>query len=272
MSKLEKIQDAVKLQKSEYANKWSVDAQNYRKNEDYAWMSSFIHDYRNVIEIGTGDGSSTLSLLEDGHIVVGIDENLECLRKAYDTVKSAGYPVKLIHRGNLKTTMTGYKMEYKRLKQNIPDSGALLIEGDIINDPFLVEWLEQNAFDAIVCWLIGSHAVRSLNDAVMARDARQYRFHVQNRVYEIADKILREKGILHIVDRIKSPNEEEKKSILESHKDQASVTSLNVLTLDIREQPEFELGKESMELGSAIKTDPEEKVTIALTSVVSLKP
>ncbi|MGU3473113.1 class I SAM-dependent methyltransferase [Paenibacillus sp. D51F] len=273
MSKLEKIRDAVNLQKSEYANTWSSDAQNYRKNNDYAWMGSFIEGCRTVVEIGTGDGSSTLSLLETGHVVIGIDENLECLKKTYDTLKKAGRSVKLLHRGNLKTTMTGYKMEYKRLKSEIPESGALLIEGDIINDPFLEEWLEQNKpFDAMVCWLIGSHGVRALNDAVKAETPGTYRSHVQNKVYEVADIVLREKGILHIVDRIKKPSNEEEQMILDSHEEQASVTSLKVSNLDIREQPHFELGKESMKLGSALASgSTSEKVDLVLASILSVK-
>lgn len=93
---------ALALQRIQYADKWSIDAAKYESGEDYAWMANMISDYKTVIEFGTGDGSSTLSLVERGHVVIGIDENIECLKKAYDKLKLAGHFVKLLHREDFK--------------------------------------------------------------------------------------------------------------------------------------------------------------------------
>ncbi|EKO3961192.1 hypothetical protein F2K62_002443 [Vibrio fluvialis] len=64
-----------------------------------------------------------------------------------------------------------------------------------------------------------------------------YRIFVQNEVYEIADKILRSNGILHIVDRGQElTSEDDKNDLIESHRDQASVTNLVVQeTVESRE-------------------------------------
>ena len=76
--------------------------------------------------------------------------------------------------------------------------GALLMDGDIQNNSKLLSWLRENGpFDAVTCWLIGTHHARTYNevfDAINVSDVLEYRLSVQNRVYELADQILRAGG------------------------------------------------------------------------------
>ena len=62
---------------------------------------------------------------------------------------------------------------------------------------------------------------------------KNYRFYIQNRIYELADEILNKNGVLHIVDRGETPyNQEIQDIVRKSHIEQASVTTLNVLPID----------------------------------------
>jgi len=153
----------------------------------------------------------------------------------------------------------------------------MILEADVLNDPRLVEWLrEVGPFDGVACWLVGSHGLRSLymnEDGTTVRKPTLYRLQVQNRVYELADSILRPGGILHVVDRGTMPSDEEKKrSLLESHREQASPTSLVVESADWRPVESFDTpGGVKMEPGEVSRKDPPERVEWAFESVISRK-
>ncbi len=116
-----------------------------------------------------------------------------------------------------------------------------------MSDKFLEEWLSSVEIDRILCWLIGSHGARMFNKVVNEKGINtpgEYRIIVQNEVYELADRVLKKDGLLHIVDRVKYPETDlERKYFRESHEDQASVTSLiigdiefkNILMMSIME-------------------------------------
>jgi hypothetical protein len=97
---------------------------------------------------------------------------------------------------------------------------------------------------------------------------------VQNKVYEVSDDLLRSGGLLNVIDRAEYPSTSIlKDGLLDSHRDQASVTSLNVEDLEFIEYSE-------PETHGAIKmvlTIPEEykgsgMEKFALTSISSRKP
>ncbi|HEY8889891.1 MAG TPA: class I SAM-dependent methyltransferase [Clostridium sp.] len=230
----------IEQERKKYAKDWCVDAKKFTEDKDYEWMESIIKSYKMVIEIGCGDGSSTLTLCNAGHNIVSIDENIECLKLTKNKLELAGYSVSLIKRESLLIlNPKKYKINYSRIDSDINEKSVLLIQGDIIEDRNLLQWLKDNRpYDAIVCWLIGTHGYRIFNDIISDRRIKtpgDYRLTVQNRVYEIADELLRSNGVLQIVDRGETPDKASiKEDFIESHKDQASVTSLIVNSLAYR--------------------------------------
>lgn len=241
-------------------------------------VGNFIKNYKLVIEIGCGDGSSTLELCNEGHNVISIDENIECLKLTKDKLEHNGYNVSLIKREHLLALHEKrYKINYSKINHKINENSVLLIEGDILEDRNLLQWLKDNKpYDAIVCWLIGTHGYRIFNDIISERNLStpgDYRLVVQNRIYEVADELLRCQGILHVVDRGETPDKDSiKEDYIESHKEQASVTSLTVSSLEYREYDNnIDNGtKMNMSIGSdVVFTD---KITnMAFISVISIK-
>lgn len=247
------IKNFVKAGRERYANEWSNgDSSQFENDGHYRWMSSFIDGYKFTFEVGTGDGRGTLQLAKNGHKIVSIDENIECLNLAEDRLKNSGFNVFRLSRESISISQNKndlYSIIYQEIKNIEKDFDVLLIESDLLNDPELIKWLElQKPFDSVVCWLIGTHYSRGNNEVIdhlQMPTPFHYRIHVQNRVYEIADSILRTQGVLHIVDRGQPLTSDEiRKDLQASHEDQASVTSLVVNAIESRKysEPENENG------------------------------
>ena len=100
---------------------------------------------------------------------------------------------------------------------------------------------------------------------------------MQNKVYDLADEILKSGGILHVVDRGRDPTPEneasKKKSLwLDGHTDQASTTSLKV-DQDIKFRsytPPADSGLKMKALNTSMFADDPNKA--AFWSAVSTKP
>ncbi|WP_144524336.1 hypothetical protein [Bacillus thuringiensis] len=274
---LQELNNFVDMKRSEYADKWSQSANAHKLNNDYEWMTSFIKGYDRILEIGTGDGSSTLSLVKNGHTVIGIDENIECLKMTFNKLKEHNVDVFLLEREEIKLSdKSKYKVKYSKVHADLSGCHVILMEGDILNDPHFFSWLAtQEKLDAIVCWLIGSHGARRMNEVVQSEMPGMYRLETQNRVYEIADDFLRPGGILNIVDRVQTPKaESDKQSFFESHQDQASVTTLNVETINFKQIDFKKVTKKGIEMGLSLGPEAQipEQIDMSLISISALKP
>jgi len=73
-----------------YADKWNASSCQFDKQNDYKWMTEFIREYHVVLEIGCGTGYSTLALAKDGHHVISIEKDKECLSHAKELIKNNG--------------------------------------------------------------------------------------------------------------------------------------------------------------------------------------
>ena len=62
-----------------YANQWDVSAQFFYEKGYYSWMAQRINKFQTVVEVGCGTGYSTLALVENGHKVIAIDKNRDCI-------------------------------------------------------------------------------------------------------------------------------------------------------------------------------------------------
>jgi hypothetical protein len=266
----EQLLQLLSDKRREYAESWAKTAAHGDANGSYEWMASFLDGYRKVLEIGVGDGVSTLRLLEKGHSVVGIDSNIQCLERAQNRL---GQPenARLIRRERWDTSESGLVVRYSSIAESLDGDNVIFVEGDIVNDPELERWLASLApFDAVACWLIGTNAVDLVRHG---GQANVYRCKVQNRVYELAESLLRSQGIVHIVDRAELPTEETQDRIisttLEAHRDQASVTSLVVDSSAVAhrpwDDPEDGIGMIRSGIGST-------ESGLALVSTIARKP
>lgn len=263
--------------RSKYTEDWQRTAAHSDANGDYLWMSEFVKGHALVLEIGVGDGTSTLRLLEKNHRVVAIDSNDKCLLAARERL-SEHHDVRLIEREDWNQDGGQLNVQYAPIKESLPEDTTLLVNGDVTNDPELQAWLRSvGPFDAIVCWLIGTNMVdlsRHREDGDTQPEPERYRCKVQNRVYELGDQVLRPGGIVHVVDRFESPSEASRdkllEEILETHLEQVSVTNLVVdeASLEVRPWHSPEDGI-TMKRSSGLA---ETATDLLLVSIVSRKP
>lgn len=223
-----------------YVSEWAVNAESMECDGHYQWMAAQVADFPTILEVGTGDGRSTLALLRAGHSVTSVEENPFCLEATELRLREAGMPYAIVRRAQIAIPAAHlpYSVRYSPLSLPQPSAGAaLLIESDIANDRELEQWLQSGEkFDAMVCWLLGTHGAQQRNAFYVKEQiatASDYRLLIQNIIYERAEKVLRPGGILHLVDRglVAKGGPQREADLLESrlcHQDQASVTDLTV--------------------------------------------
>lgn len=223
--------------RSRYAQEWGRgNARHFHAHGYYAWMAGFLDGYSPILEIGTGNGNGTQALLAAGHVVVGIDENPECLKLAQANLAASGFPVTYEKREQIQPADQGYVIHYRAPQSPFPDKGALLLEGDILNDPALFDWVEKNkSLNAVACWLIGTYYERTYNTAVTGlaiTNPETYRMTLHKTLCLRAERLLPAGGILHFVDRGDMPLSEAAQQHLHSYYvSQGSGTSLSLISL-----------------------------------------
>ena len=238
-----KVLRNLHINRKKYIKEWGITSTFFQDEEYYQWMASKVTGFHYILEVGCGVGWSTLALLQAGHKVVSIDENPVCLSETRKLLEEQGFSVVCVERGEISPKgENNYSIKYKNIKtQGDPD--ALLIEGDALGDNGLKRWLESiERFDAVICWLLGTHNSRGNNTSIdlnIVSNASTHRLFVQNKVYELADRILKKDGILNVIDRTQYPDTQELvDDFKRSHKEQASVTSLDVFEIDFQEYKE----------------------------------
>lgn len=237
-SPVDPMVDRLTKARAQYAREWGGgNAQQFATQGHYHWMAGFLNGHRRVLEIGTGSGSGTLALLAAGHTVVSIDENPECLKLARQKLEAAGHAVACENREIIEADQRGYRVRYRKPASSFPAGGALLLEGDLLNDPALLEWIGAHSqFDAIACWLIGTYYERTYNAAISGlaiANPGDYRIRVHRALSEIADRILPHGGVFQIVDRGAPPTSE---IAIQQHRNYhaylSAGTSLTVISMD----------------------------------------
>lgn len=136
------------IEKEKYAFEWDNSAKFFYDNNRYKHLAEQIKKYNTVLEIGCGTGQSTLALLEAGHSVIAIDQNLYCIDKAKNLIKSSGYSI----------------------TENIDDISSqtvCFVECDITDKNFEQDILPRILPDIVICWNVGSYWDKAkINDAV----------------------------------------------------------------------------------------------------------
>ena len=275
------LQELEKLQRG-YAEKWAVSASAHQQGGDYEWLAADLEEFRSVLEIGCGAGHSTLTLLAMGHTVTAVEENPHCIELARERLEQAGYRVQVVLRGTPKALGPAHHFTYDTAYSDIgavENVDCVLIEGDALEDAKLSAWLSKHEqFDAVVCWMVGTHQYRGHSAVVAAREISenwQYRIFVQNQVYDLAEIVLRPGGILSVADRLETPSTEfVRNGIMQNHREQASTTSLQVRGLRHRPYTVHTV-KGGVQMVLTPPTDgssPDRQVTQSLCAITSVKP
>lgn len=243
-----KPSDRLAIEHDAYAKKWMANSSCFESQGCYTWMATkaTMHSPTTLLDIGCGDGRGMKAILQANSNsefrIIGIDENLSCLREAEKTLKNAGFTVELLNRTTVHTAGRDHQFVYLPIAPKTT-SQVILLQSDLLSDQLLSDYLLSiGKIDAITVWLVGTHLERGncKNIQHLSIDSSgHYRLRVQNKAYELADTVLKSGGILHIVDRGEVPASDHlKQDFLNAHKDQASVTSLNVLGLEFVEYDE----------------------------------
>lgn len=238
----------LKTEHDAYVKKWTANSSCFESQGCYAWMATKVkmNTPATLLDIGCGDGRGLKAILQANSNsefrVIGIDENLSCLHETEKTLREAGFTVELLDRTTLHTIGEVHQFTYLPIAPKTK-SQVTLLQSDLLSDEFLSDYLlSLGKIDAITVWLVGTHLERGNCKNIQhlsIGSSGQYRLRVQNKAYELADAVLKAGGVLHIVDRGEVPTTDHlKQDFLNAHKDQASVTSLNVLGLEFMEYEE----------------------------------
>jgi SAM-dependent methyltransferase len=265
-----------------YLRNWSQNAANLDRQGAYDWMAGRLAPYspKRILDVGSGDGRGIEALWRrfQCNFLISIDENRECLSAAASRLKNVGACPEIVHRLDVEMRSDKhYFLETQTGKLPL-NTGIFLVESDLLVDPELESYLAKvPPFDAVTVWLVGTHLMRQhcLNLAPLEiRASGEYRLRVQNKVYELADKVLKPGGVLQVVDRGEEPSSESvQRSTLEGHREQASVTSLEVGHLDFMPYSEVEAGRRVHMVETREKPVENRSVSqLAIVSVIATKP
>lgn len=271
------LSEALQQERESYHAHWKINAAKFLSDGHYEWMAQFLDGFSRVLEIGTGDGTSTLVLANKGHTVVGVEENPVSLEEAERNLRAQGIKVEAVRRGRIKTYRGRYQVEYRFPKGIQPLDGILLLEGDVLTDTKLTNWLIDAApFDAITLWCMGTHGARRWQadlDKFQFETSAEYRGVVQRHAYLLAEKLLRPGGVLQTVNRGEVPRTEHlRDDFLATHRRLARETSVRVESLEYRiyEEPTTQKGVE-MIMTSGLSGRMPDMRELALQSVLAYK-
>jgi len=267
-------------EKAAYREHWAFNSSHFKQQGCYKWMAEQLLPLQptRVLDIGCGTGEGILALLTAfSPTIISLEENGNCIDQSYKVVSSAGYSAEAIFRLGYQEFSDGTHDMVFSQEPIVTSSQVSLVHADLlVDDPAMLNLLaECPPFDAVTIWLIGTlktrATCRNLSNLKIA-DSQEYRLRVQNRVYEFAHRVLRPGGWLQVVDRGEPPASEAlRDDVLESHREQAKPTDLEVFDLHYREYTEPAKKGIRMEasLGTSGRTADLSK--LAMISVLSRK-
>ena len=179
---------------SQYASEWERNAAAFSSAGHYKWMNDQLGDADKIIEVGCGSGASTEALLNDGRHVLVIESNQQCADVAYHRFNAKGIPAELIAIEQLPQLSTWQGAKLK------------IVVTDVLS-PTLEQQLAPGSFDALVCWMTGTHphhiseALEKPYKSLKKGDMALYRSAVQERCYRLGTHVIRSGGAVHVVDR-----------------------------------------------------------------------
>jgi len=195
-----------------YAEEWAGNAEHYRQQGLYADLSAELVSagrVRRVLDIGCGRGEGLEALLAvippDGRLVIGADENPDCLAAAavrlgthIDEAQLRRTTVEILPSG-------AYRL--RPVEADLPSAGdvTLLNVDFMLKDEVFEAWLDDvGPLDAVTLWFSGIHKARADTELAQVNKIgsdRQHREYLEDIVIQLASPRLRPGGFLHIVGR-----------------------------------------------------------------------
>lgn len=190
-----------------YSQQWMIDGNFFYQYGFYKWMLDFIKDRKVILEVGCGNGHSTLEIAKSGKRVIVIEENRYCMDNAKKLLNEHNISTNIIYREKMKVDNNIYLKEYSNITiQRTDDYQVLIIQGDILNDTTFFNWASKIVkVDAVICWLMGVHQQINKNKTVVdlgINSNRDYCWNIDEILLQHALKLLNESGVVQIVDRV----------------------------------------------------------------------
>jgi SAM-dependent methyltransferase len=268
-------------EKSEYADHWFSNAAHFEKQGCYGWMAEQLRPLppKRILDIGSGTGEGLLALLSAfSPTIISLEENADCIRRSCEVVSAAGYSVDSVFRLGYQEFKDGsHEIHYDQTPIVTSQQVTLVHADTLVDDPEMFHFLTASApFDAVTVWLMGTYMMRrtcrNISNLRIA-DSNEYRLHVQNRLYTLADRVLRPGGWLQVVDRGEVPKTQLLiDDLFNSHHDQARSTSLEVFDVSYREYTEPTDRGIRMVTSLGTSGRKADLSTLAMLSILSRKP
>ena len=228
--------------KTKYRGQWQHTSDHLRLQGCYEWMAEQLDELspRKILDIGCGSGNGLLALLNrfTPTTVITLEENVDCIETTVEALVGAG-------NRPLAHLRLSYELDeenkYRLFCSDDPvelEPGISIVQTDVTRaDSRLIEALEQEApFDAITVWLIGTdgHNLHSVGAT-----PPDYRWHVQRRICELVDRLLRPGGWIQFVDRTAFPlTDDRQRDLVEEHQSLLESTRLKFLRFSNRSYEE----------------------------------
>lgn len=179
----------------QYAAEWKENSKFFSENGFYGWMSSQLGAGATIVEIGCGSGGGTIALSKQADRVISIEANVDLANTAGSYLTDSGVPASVVTLDEI-------------FDSGLPDDQKVTIIIANVFDERLKALLEPLSVDAVVCWLIGAapglisdHLGKNL-ELFTGPEMPEYRIRVHERCYELGASILKQNGVVHIVDRL----------------------------------------------------------------------
>jgi len=226
-------------EKLEYCRNWASNAENLARQGAYTWIADQLSELRprRVLDFGCGTGEGVVALYRHyASQIVSLEENSQCIRVAESTLATTAItkietPVRL---GYIEYSDGTHDIVLDRSIAIKTTPPITIIHADALcDDALLSNFLRSEPpFDAVTVWLTGTFMGRRTCRYITKRgitSPEMYRIALQNRVYEVAGKVLRPGGWLQIVDRTEPiGNDSLAEDLLLHQREQAEGTGVEV--------------------------------------------
>lgn len=228
--------DMIDQERKNYASAWAATSESINKRAAYAWFAEQLAPYnpKKIFDVGCGAGlgvSALLNRFPNAHIV-SIDENRHCINMAHANIlKHNNVRAHICSRLTSKPVEQEhllYKNDYTEISYD-EASPVCLIEGDLLDGiECYDELIKNDMFDGLTVWLAGAPPLKALanNFEGYERTPFNLKLLTQNFSYDLANRIVRPGGFIHLIDRQEAGGVQKYgDELLAPHREQAEGTS-----------------------------------------------